>query len=265
MPSLVSPEEFCRTYRPGTKDDTDAWDLVRQYRKAMTASLELRGGDGERAGSQAVSSHLDLPRSRVRTWVDNDGKPDAKRGLDRARKFGWIDVEITSTTFEGLNTFVAQTFAGGGIESKDHDPGFALPNDEIERRLKAAAEKAGFDYRIERRRGRADELRASPGGTILGRVLIVLGAPVGRKTQADIALPNYLDDAPQDIRLEFAKTYVLNRAAEHDGKDTLTIIEDRPQSYRDELAAFLEQTIGERVTSGKQNVTLSADAARAIV
>jgi len=265
MTTLVSPEEFCLTYEPGTNDETDAWDLVRQYQRAMTASLELRGGDGERAGSSRVASHLDLPRSRVRTWVDNDGKPDAKRGLDRAREFGWIDVDITSTTFEGLNTFVAQTFAGGAVAEDNYDPGFTIPSDEVERRLKAAATKAGFEHRIERRDGRADEFRASPGGRILGRVLIVLGAPVGRKTQVDISLPDYLDDAPQDIRLEFAKTYVLNRAAQHSGKDTLTISEERSQAYRDELAEFLEATIGERVTSGKQNVTLSAAAARAIV
>jgi len=44
----------------------------------------------------------------------------------------------------------------------------------------------------------------------------------------------------------------------------LTIIEERSQSYREELAALIESVSGERVNVTDNGVMISADAARAL-
>jgi hypothetical protein len=265
MTTLVSAKEYVETYNPPT--DVGPWELVNQYYKATKTSAELRGGNGGRAGSQRVASHLGLPRGRLRGWIDEGGKPDAQRGLERANEYGWIDVNASSRTFDGLNRLVAQVFAGGSITADTYAPWFAIPSDDVQQRLTEACRAIGADYEIvrEHKSDQATELRIRDIGSILGRVLAALGAPVGEKARNDdITLPAYLDEVSQWHRLDFARIYVQNRGAQYDTKDTISIREDRSQEYRDEVASFLENTIGESVTSGDQDITLSADAARAI-
>jgi hypothetical protein len=146
-------------------------------------------------------------------------------------------------------------------------PYFAVDSDDAFDRTIVACQLVGVDYEITHADtvGRATEIRISTDGAILGRILTVLGAPLGEKAnQDDLSLPDYLDDTGQHLRLDFARTYVLNRGVVHDDKATLTISEDRPQHYQDEVAVFLEDTLGETVTSGDATITLSADAARAL-
>ena len=265
MTTLVSAREFVETYDPNS--EIGPWEMVQQYYRATKASAELRGGNGGRAGSQRVATHLDLPRSRLRAWIDDGGKPDAQHGLERAINIGWIDVDTSSTTFAGLNRLVAQVFAGGSITADTYAPWFTLPSDEIETWITEACRLVDVDYTILYRNepGRATELRVAERGSILGRVLAALGAPIGEKAAIEsLSLPDYLDEISQWHRLDFARIYVQNRGAQYDTKDTISIREDRSQEYRDEVAAFLEETIGEPVTSGDQDVTLSADAARAL-
>jgi len=158
-------------------------------------------------------------------------------------------------------------FFGGSITADTYAPWFALPSDEVETWITEACRLVDVDYTILYRDkpGRATELRVAERGSVLGRVLAALGAPVGEKAAIEsLSLPDYLDEISQWHRLDFARIYVQNRGAQYDTKDTISIREDRSQEYRDEVAAFLEETIGEPVTSGDQDVTLSADAARAL-
>lgn len=62
----------------------------------------------------------------------------------------------------------------------------------------------------------------------------------------------------------FVLAYLANRAIHQRTKDTVQIQEKRSQSYRDELAAFIEDIAKEPVTSGDRTVTISADAARSL-
>lgn len=264
MPTVVSPRKFVETYSPDT--DIEPWELLQQYYRATKTSAELRGGNGGRAGSQRVATRLGLPRERLRTWIDDGGKPDPQHGLERAYERGWVDIETGSSTMEGMNRLVAQVFSGGSILADTFRPYFAVDSDDAFDRVAAACELVGIDYQVLHpdTMGRATEIRPAEDGAILGRVLAALGAPVGEKAHIDdLSLPDYLDAAGQHLRLDFARTYVLNRGVVHDDKATLTIAEERPRTYRDEVAAFLERTLGETVTSG-ETITLSADAARVL-
>ncbi|WP_135536352.1 hypothetical protein [Halostella pelagica] len=265
MSIIISPKDFVETYSPNT--DVGPWELLQQYYQATKASAELRGGNGGRAGSQRIATHLDLPRARLRAWIDDGGKPDPQHGLERAHAGGWIEVDTGSSTFEGLNRLVAQVFSGGTILTDTYRPYFAVDSDDALDRVVASCGLVGVEYDIYHADeiGRATEIRVTTDGAILGRVLTVLGAPLGEKaTRDDLSLPNYLDNVGQHLRLDFARTYVLNRGAIHEDKATVTISEDRPQEYRDQVAAFLEETLGQTVTSGDATITLSADAARVL-
>ncbi|WP_247003682.1 hypothetical protein [Halosolutus gelatinilyticus] len=234
-----------------------AWEVVEQYRRATDYA---RKNDCK---SGATASALDLPRSRLRTWIDDGGAPDAVRAIEIARDRGWLDSEFGDPEFAGLNALVANVFSGGSIAAENYAPSFAINHHGEESHLFDALELADVDYRIEAdRHRRADEARPSTDGTVLGRVLAALGAPVGSKTSQRLSLPDYLDDAPADVRETFVYSYLENRAAEHDEKATLTIQEQRNQEYLSELGALIEDVAGDRVTIGEQHITISADAAR---
>ncbi|MFC4541072.1 hypothetical protein ACFO5R_03900 [Halosolutus amylolyticus] len=92
-----------------------------------------------------------------------------------------------------------------------------------------------------------------------------MGAPIGKKSELDdITLPWYLDGAPEDVREMFAHSYIANRGYGDRESAQVQIIEDRPQSYRESLAALLEDAAGAPVTVGDRSVTISADAAWAL-
>ncbi len=74
-------------------------------------------------GSYAISNALELPRGRVRGWID-DGKPDAARGIEVARDYGWLDATMQDQTFLALNTLVANVFSGGSIATDTFVPSF---------------------------------------------------------------------------------------------------------------------------------------------
>ncbi|SDD59890.1 protein of unknown function [Natrinema hispanicum] len=113
-----------------------------------------------------------------------------------------------------------------------YQPSFALNHRGEESHVIDAIELAGVDYLVvDGREGRADEARPTEDASVLGRVLAVLGAPVGPKTDTRLSLPDYLEGAPDDVRETFVYSYLENRAIEHDGKATLTVREDRNRDY----------------------------------
>ena len=255
--SLVTERALARTYDGGYY--TDGWTAVEQYQRAVAYA---RRND---AGSGATASALELPRSRIRSWVDGDGKPDPVRAIDTALEYGWLDCDYSDPEFSGLNTLVANVFSSGSITRRDYRPSFALNHHGDHSHVIDALELANVSYRvISDRDGRTDEVRPAEDSPILGRVLSVLDAPVGPKADQHLTLPAYLEDAPADVKETFVYAYLENRAVDHDAKDTLTILEKRNRSYLESLAELIESVAGERVELGEKNIVISADAARSL-
>ncbi|OIB56280.1 hypothetical protein, partial [Natrialba sp. SSL1] len=218
-------------------------------------------------GSYAISNAQDIPRGRVRGWVDDDGMPDAARGIETARELGWLDATYRDDAFLALNTLVANVFSGGSIATETYTPSFALNHRDHRSHVIDALEMAGLEHEFyhEESEERATEVRPTTGGTVLGRTLAVLGAPVGPKTEIDdLTLPSYLAEAPSEVREFFVLAYLANRAIHHRDKETVQIQEERPKSYREELAALIEDTANESVTVGPKQVTIPVAAARSL-
>lgn len=83
--------ELARIYN--TPGYADPWECIRDYQR-----VQRYCADHPQQKSQAVSSALNLPRERIRTWVDSDGKPDAYRGLQTALDNDWIIDDCGSET-----------------------------------------------------------------------------------------------------------------------------------------------------------------------
>jgi len=254
---LVTDRALARTYN--TPSYADPFDAVQDYRAVL--AYHTRHPD---MGSGALASRFDLPRGRIRAWL-NGSAPDAVRAIDTAREYGWLTAEFGDDAFTALNTLVANVFSGGSITESNYAPSFALNHRGEDSHVFDALELAGVDYDVVAdREGRADEVRPTEDGTVLGRVLAVLGAPVGPKVDARLSLPDYLESAPADTRETFVYSYLENRAISHGGKATLTIQEERNRDYLAALADLIDDVAGGGVRLGERDIVVSADAARAL-
>ncbi|WP_252698283.1 hypothetical protein [Natronosalvus vescus] len=253
---FVTDRELARTFDGGSYPN--AWEAVQQYREATRYSSRHDVGSG------ATASALELPRSRLRTWIDDGGKPDVVRCIDRARANGWLDLTYDDPVFNGLNALVADVFSGGSIAKETYSPSFTINHRGEDSHVFDALDLVGVEYKIirETEQGRATEARPSAHGTVLGRVLVTLGAPLGPKAEQRLELPGYLDGAPDDVKRLFVVCYLENRAREFETKATLQVHENRNRSYHEQMASLIADVTGERVTAEDRGFTISAAAAR---
>ncbi|PCR89418.1 hypothetical protein [Natrinema ejinorense] len=252
--TLVTERAFARTYDGGDYDNT--WSAVKQYRRAVTFSV-----DNPETSIGDIASAADAPTERIRPWIDEGAVPPVIQGLYSSHSHDWIGVTYDNLT--PLNVLVANVYSGGTIHT-NHTPKFTLNDDGHDATVIKALELAGTGYRTEES-GTSQAVVPGEDAIALGRVLTVLGAPMGRKTEIEgLSLPWYLDDSPESVRKRFVDSYLENRALTDPTTDSIQIMEDRSQSYREELAELIESVTGERVTVGDESVTLSAEASRAL-
>lgn len=217
MDHVPDPTDVGRLRRAVAGCYQTGYDAVREYQE-----VQKYAASHPDQGSQAVATAVDLPRSRVRPWL-NGSKPDPARALDRLARHGWDDLAWTTAPFTGLNVLVAWIFAGGSI-NQAWIPRFAVNSDRERAVLDAACANANVEgtYRREAATDRSTEFDVGVDGSVLGRLLAVLGAPVGAKyPDRELRLPRYLEGAPYHTRLDFGRTYVLCRG---------TLRPDRPTS-----------------------------------
>jgi hypothetical protein len=257
MGLLPSVEAIAQTYNtPGYADPTDAVADYNEYLREW-ASSDL--------GSQAISTRMEIPRGRVRTWQDG-GKPDVVRGIETAREHGWVELDADSEAFRALNRLVAGVFSGGSISAEAFVPSFSAPDGWVESQLRDDLETIGAGWQVAlSNSGNVEELRPDTSGSVLGRVLVALGAPAGGKTTVD-RLPSYLygSTSTSGLRSDFVRVYVANRAVSRDNRDFLQIREERSERYLDCVAALIGDVTDVEVWRGEKTVRFR-DSALAIL
>lgn len=257
--SVADAQAFARTYSHPVYDDP--WDAVEDYRRVQAIAT-----DYENPSPTAIADHLDLPRGRVKPWLYGS-KPDCVRGIETARKHGWVNVDTDSSVFRGLNVLVAWIFSSGSITAANYSPYFVLDDHDDEPLLTAAADLADVDLHYTRSLGadRSAELRPVRDGSVLGRVCSVLGAPVGQKSAGSaIELPAYLTHVDERLAREFVQTYLLHRGEHQEGTDYRRFREERPAGYLESVGELIRRLTGEAVTVEGRTVNISAAAAREI-
>lgn len=257
--SAVDPVALARTYNNPVYDDS--WASVEDYYDAMAFTDEYQN-----PSATAVARELDLPRRRIRGWFDGS-RPDAVRGLEAARQHGWLPVEPGDPVFRGLNVLVAWNLSGGSITKGTFVPQWTVNADDDRAILDRAAELANtiLDTTRAVSAAKTTELRPARDASVLGRVLYVLGVPAGPKNaeQPD-GVPDYLEDASEQIRREFVQTYVHTRGQVRDDSSGIQLTEERSAGYRESLAALFEAVTGEAVSVSGPTVRFSVDAAEAM-
>jgi len=267
MPSVPDPSDKERLSRTlantySTAADATPWELCQQYQ----AFLEYTA-DHPDAGRARVANNMladeSVPPGRVRTWLDG-GMPDAMRGIQAAEAHGWLDWEPDTTGTRALNCLVAWIFAGGSINAR-YVPLLAIEDqtqpcattllETVTGEPPAANERGPTDDG----RARATELRPRTDASPLGRLLVALGAPRGTKhaDRTGLSLPAYLDSAPRELRVDWARTYVWLRGTLRDDRsaERVQISTERPQSFKRELHALFESLVVDAVRGSSRDVT----------
>ena len=254
-------EELARalanTYKGGRQ--VKPWDRVEDYRRYLDYTA-----DYPNKGSGAVASALELPRGRVRAWM-NGSKPDPVRAIEIAEENDWFDLTWDSEVFAGLNILIAWVFSGGSITTENYVPQVAVTN-----KTRGCAEQAlrtiGVEDIIVNREdnaNRATEIKPKRHAAVLGRYLTVLGAPVGEKNQTrSLSLPPYLEEAPWDVRRDFMCAYVWNRGTIRRDLDEspVQIREERSSDYRAAIFELLNSLVPDAVQSRSSTFRLSKPA-----
>jgi len=258
QPPFVTERALANTY--ASHSYKTAYDRVLLYRKVQRATTR-----NPNKGSQALATQLGVSRNAIREWVDGDAVPEPVQAIQTADRRGWLAIDHADAAFAHLNRLVAWVFSGGrstpsaGCRCSSRGPTPTLPTCATRSTRSASAPRPSATTR-----GCVYGDPAGRDAAVLGRVLSVLGAPVGAKADADLALPRYLDAAPERVRQDFVDVYLANRGQRHPDKATMTLRETRSRRYLDSLAALLRDVSGESVTVSEQNVVLSADATRAL-
>lgn len=207
--AIPTPTALARTYHHRSYDDP--WDAVLDYWRVMDTAQE-----NPEKGSAALATMLELPRSRIRPWLEQDTAPAPATAVITAYDRGWFvdDLSLPATEGTAMATFVMWVFAGGSI-TRDFVPQFVLrASDRFDSlgRLADAGEYLAVDL-DERHRlpGRSNEFIPATDASIFGRVLHAAGAPVGRKSEQPLALPAWITDGPRNVKRAAAVTYMGER------------------------------------------------------
>jgi hypothetical protein len=247
-------EAFIETY--GTSSTEDSVTLVEQYEQVREYTAEHPN-----QGSSAVASALELPRGRIRSWVDGDGRPDAARGVDRLTARGWLHLAWEDFSLRALAVLVAWTIAGGHIPRDRWLPAWSVAAG-TEPELRAAGWELGISW--QRRHvdddGSGTEWLVDRDGSVLGRLLGILGAPVNREGPA---LPGWLmhEACPRGIRVDVARVLVRQRGTRIDSSSWPVQVRatDRRAAIRRLFESVLDGEANVR-ESGEHLLRLDTDA-----
>jgi len=254
---LPTAQTLARTY--SDREYTDPWEKVLDYRRVQEYAAEH-----PKHGRVRIGNALDIPPARVRAWI-NDGMPDSVRGIQSAIDHGWLDPDPTSTTAARLIELLAHILAGGSITADTYVPAITIARRVNLEEIREAFDRVGVEtvVRHDATTERATEVVPSNDASVLGRCLVAMGAPAGKKIELD-SFPAVVWDVPSDVRKSFARIYVAHRAAEFPQKQTMVIQEERSETYLEELRELLADVTGKTVTTGGRTITISADAVRAL-
>lgn len=226
---IPDPPAVARTYR----GDRDGWERVLEHRNVVQYS---RDHPEEKSG--AVSTALELPRQRIRSWVDGDGAPDPVHGLRTAIDRGWILPPKHSRRRRALAQLVTWTFAGGSIATDTFAPRFAAHDLDEQRRLGRAAADIGVQLTwIDREAdGHGVEAHPAKDQSVFGHVLVAAGA----ETDLTDVLPAWILDGQRDLRLAAAECYLECRAQIAGEGEVIQIREqDRPNERLEAIGELL--------------------------
>lgn len=260
----ITPQALASTY---TRSSKDPWEVVHLYRTATAYPDDW----GAQRVATAINTDPDIrftgvTRSQIRVWVDGDGMPDAARAVATTDRYGWTANDWTATT-RALATLVVGGYVCGSITTTTYAPSWSPANPDTEQRITTALAQVGCDATHVSRDSpkQGDEYRPKRHASHLGRALTVAGMPVGDKNAKSVtALPGWIDEIPEDFKLELARLIVRERGTTYPRKATRQIQTDRGPQYFQDIAKLISDVTEAAVTATPTGVTVPAAAVRAL-
>lgn len=248
----ITESDLIGTYNP--VNDVVPHEAVAQYRRVMEYTHKHSD-----KGSSAVSTAVELPRGRIRSWVDSDSKPDVVRAIETGDSLGWTDVTDIDRQI-AFATLLAGIFSGGSIAELNFNPSWSTDDEIVDTLIEEALTElgCGFTVRHEDSVIRSTEIVPAKYASLLGRVLVAMGAPIGPKVQATLSIPNRLIEAADPVRERFVEIYLRNRIGLVDGRNAASILEHRPSSFRGDLAALC-RSVGVEAYKRERYVAVTLD------
>lgn len=256
--ALQIEQRLASTYNHPSYDDP--YDAVKDYRRVQRAAANHPD-----KGSSALSTVVELPRSRIRGWIDDDtdSMPDAARAISVARNRGWI--EPSDDTAVALAGLTGHLLGGGSIAEQSYVPSVCEG-----RRVTPATIERAFDQlgirstrRHEDSNNRATEVLPAERASILGRTLAVWGCPVGGRSDMQ-SLPELLFFGGEAAQEAFLQAYILHRAVNYEQKATTNLQGEQPKPFHRAISELIEAVTSENATYHDRGVTVSAAAMRAL-
>lgn len=254
------PAALARTYASRSYDDP--WRAVVDYHRVIDAARA-----DETLGSTALARRFDLPRSRVRAWLEGS-KPAPVAAIETADARGWFvdDFSLPATEGTALATFVMWAVVGGSI-SHEYRPQFVLRASDREHsqtRLEDAAAFLGIDLvEVERLEGRSNEFVPREDAAVFGRLLAAAGAPVGPVSEASLALPWWIANGPRNVKRAAAVTYAGERLSP---AGLSGVLQHRwpaaPTTFLQTVGALLVDVFGGSYTVENDHLRLDIEATR---
>ena len=263
--AIPDPRALARTYDHPSY--ADPWEAVLDHRRVMDAAANHPD-----RGSQAIASMLEIPRSRIRPWLDDGSMPAAARAVQVADGTGWLVRDLDTDAGRGLAGLVAWVFAGGSINQPWYVPYFAIRRSDEDSLDRLETVCRWYDVELQEAdradvddHGRATEFRPTDNGSILGRCLAAAGAPVGAKSAADLSIPDWLHRAPYVVRQTFAAVYIAERATRIEPYRYQFREENRDDGWLRELGEFIVDVAGDgECWISSQNITFDKAATDAL-
>jgi len=197
-------QRLARTYNTRAYDDPV--DAVEDYHRVQRAAANHPDKK-----STALSKVVELPRSRIRSWVDSDGMPDPARGLSTAQSKRWVNVDPEEEIATALAALAGHLLGGGSIATDSYVPAIAEGRRVTTSDITAAFR--GVGVRATTRHtdvdGRATEVYPSEHASVLGRTLVAWGLPTGEPKPTE--LPELLEQVNGAGQEAFVRAYIRHR------------------------------------------------------
>jgi hypothetical protein len=234
--TAAAKRALVRTYNP--RSYADPWDCVEDFERVQRESAKHPN-----KGSGALSSVVELPRSRIRPWMEGS-RPDCYRGLQAALSNDWVLESWDNDTARALNQLATWVCASGSIH-EDFAVHFV-----VEPALEDWFQDLAGDVGITVRQTRTDserppEYTPTEHQTVLGRVLHTWTGVQGDKSALATQFPRYPQFAPDDIATAFAQAHVRLRATPTERYDgpAVQLQETRSKRYYRDLRQLLERVV----------------------
>lgn len=146
-----------------------------------------------RSSHRELAEQTGIPKATVKSWREGS-KPYVKNALSIAYENGWLPSSSAPNLPPSISALLGWILARGSIRKDTYYPIFGLSSSCQQAYFETIAEELDLKYSVIRAEdsGRSTEIRIKEDGTVLGRILYILGAPLRKNHQNTVFLPVYL-------------------------------------------------------------------------